>query len=45
MKSANFEILRKRWPALPELGGFVEPYARADPCFKRTETSPGGPLQ
>src|SRR5262245_20729197 len=32
MKSANFEILRDRWPELAELGGFAEAYAHADPA-------------
>jgi type I restriction enzyme R subunit len=32
MKSANFEILRKGWPELAELGGFAEAYAHADPA-------------
>jgi hypothetical protein len=32
MKSANFEILRSRWPELAELGGFAEAYALADPA-------------
>lgn len=30
MNSANFEILRKGWPELAELGGFAEAYAHAD---------------
>ena len=32
MKSANFEILRGKWPELAELGGFAEAYAHADPA-------------
>ncbi|MBW8854377.1 MAG: DUF4145 domain-containing protein [Bradyrhizobium sp.] len=32
MKSANFEILRQKWPELAELGGFAEAYAHADPA-------------
>lgn len=43
MKLANFEVLREGWPELAELGGFAETYARADPCFKRTERKTGGP--
>lgn len=31
MKSANFEILRDRWPELAELGRFAESYTHADP--------------
>lgn len=31
MRSANFELLRYRWPELAELGGFAEAYAYADP--------------
>lgn len=30
MNSKNFEILRKRWPELANLGGFAERYAHAD---------------
>jgi type I restriction enzyme, R subunit len=32
MSSANFEILRDRWPELAELGRFAEAYAHADPA-------------
>ncbi len=32
MKSENFEILRRKWPELAELGGFAEAYAHADPA-------------
>src|SRR5689334_17295814 len=32
MKSGNFEILRKGWPELAELGGLAEAYAHADPA-------------
>src|SRR5689334_11368817 len=32
MKSANFEILRDRWPELAALGGFAEAYAHTDPA-------------
>jgi type I restriction enzyme R subunit len=32
MKSANFEILRPRWPELASLGGFAEAYAHDDPA-------------
>jgi hypothetical protein len=32
MKSANFEILRPRWPELAALGGFAEAYAHDDPA-------------
>jgi type I restriction enzyme, R subunit len=32
MKSANFEILRGKWPELAELGGFAEAYVHADPA-------------
>src|SRR6202045_1539245 len=32
MKSANFEIRRKGWPELAELGGFAEAYVHADPA-------------
>ena len=32
MKSANFEILRKGWPELAELGGLAEAYVHADPA-------------
>jgi type I restriction enzyme R subunit len=32
MKSANFEIIRGKWPELAELGGFAEAYAHADPA-------------
>jgi len=30
MESKNFEILRKQWPELADLGGFAELYARTD---------------
>lgn len=32
MKSANFEMLRGKWPELADLGGFAEAYAHADPA-------------
>ncbi|MDI9849547.1 DEAD/DEAH box helicase family protein [Rhodoblastus sp. 17X3] len=32
MKSANFEILRAKWPELASLGGFAEAYAHGDPA-------------
>jgi type I restriction enzyme, R subunit len=32
MKSANFELLRGRWPELASLGGFAEAYAHHDPA-------------
>jgi hypothetical protein len=32
MKSANFEILRERWPELASLGGFAEAYIFDDPA-------------
>ena len=31
MKSANFELLRPKWPELAGLGGFAEAYADSDP--------------
>ena len=31
MKSANFELLRPKWPELAGLGGFAEAYAHSDP--------------
>ncbi|MHB0958771.1 MAG: type I restriction endonuclease subunit R [Pirellulaceae bacterium] len=31
MKSANFELLRPKWPELAGLGGFAEAYAHTDP--------------
>src|SRR3954471_14642548 len=32
MKSANFEMLRGKWPELAALGGFAEAYAYQDPA-------------
>jgi type I restriction enzyme R subunit len=32
MKSRNFEVLRKSWPELSELGAFAEAYAHDDPA-------------
>lgn len=32
MRSANFEILRQKWPELAEVGAFAEAYVLADPA-------------
>jgi hypothetical protein len=45
MKSANFEILRKGWPAPAGLGGVTEVYVHADPSFERSAPNPGEPSQ
>jgi hypothetical protein len=45
MNSANFEILRKGWPELAELGDIAEAYGPPAPCFKRIEPNLGGPSQ
>jgi hypothetical protein len=44
---ANFEMLRKGWPELAELGGSAEIYAHVapcfvDPCFKEPYKSQAG---